>query len=824
MGRDRQEAGPLKDEAAGERAEAVALREELARQKESTRRIVSDAVQTLENRLLASLAVLVGTRTWRLAQSLGRLYYRRSQPDISARLTALASTAQRLADVSTAPSPDVDSIRAMVHSFQNALGDVVSSKPLRTARKISAFLSAVRFKTPEADLIERAVLLGASLTAVSNAVTVLEPRVLETSVLPLGFAAPRGDPVASIIIPAHNQSAHTFTCLRSIHGQTNGAAYEVIVVDDGSDDEIATMLEKIRGIRVIRHEINRGFIAACLSGAAEARGRYLVFLHNDTIVRQGWLSAMLEVFHMDPRAGLVGAKLLFPDGRLREAGGIVWRDGSALNFGRTDDPNRPEYNYMREVDYCSGACMAIARDLFLSLGGFDLQFSPASYEDTDLAFRVRGMGKKVIYQPKAEVIHFEGATAETDSSFGLKYYQVINQAKLREKWSRVLWDHQERGIDLWKARDRYVSGRVLVIDHGIPEPDRDSGSLRLWNVLRLLREMGNKVTLIPDNLAASNPHAARLQSQGVEILFAPYITDIGSFLRAEASRYDVILLSRVDVAHKHIETVKRSAPNSFIIFDTVDLHFVRLQRQGTLFGDGEMLKRAEHVRRLECGVARLADLTLVVSAVERETLLRQLPQARIDVLSNIHEVHGSALPFTARRDIMFIGGSGHPPNADAVSYFLDAIWPAVRTEVPEARFFIVGNDPPDDAHWSREANVVVTGRVPEAAEYFDRCRISVAPLRYGAGVKGKITQSMSYGVPVVATPVAAEGMHSVDGENVLVASTAEDFARAVVRLYTDESLWTTLSRNGLANVRQHFSLEAARSTLQAIMQTMSPRH
>jgi GT2 family glycosyltransferase len=579
-----------------DRADTSALREELARQKETARRFVSESIQTLANRTLASLGVLVCTRTWRLAQSLDRVYWRHSQPDNSVRLAAFASAVQKLAAVSTAPSPDVDDIRAAINAFQTTLADLLSSKPLCTARKLTAFLSAVRFKLPEADLVEQAALTGRSLSAVSSILTVPESHVLKIPGSLPDFVGPRGDPLVSIIIPVHNQFAHTFNCLRAIHGQTTGLNYDVIVVDDGSDDETPTMLDRIGGIRVIRHASNRGFIAACLSGVAEARGRYLVFLNNDTIVRPDWLAALVEVFQTDPQAGLVGAKLLFPDGMLQEAGGIVWRDGSTSSFGRTDDPTRPEYNYVREVDYCAGACIAIPRELFLSCGGFDLRFSPAYYEDADLAFRVRSRGKKVVYQPRAEVVHFEGASAGTDVFTGPRHYQAINQGKFREKWTGVLKDHQKRGTDLWKARDRYVRGRVLVIDQRIPKLDRDSGSLRLCHILRLLRDLGQKVTLIPDDLVPTHPYTEHLQSQGVEILSAPYVTDIGSFLRTEALRYDVILLARVNVADKYIETVKRSAPNSFIIFDTVDLHFVRMQRRGAVLDD-EMLRRAEDLRR-----------------------------------------------------------------------------------------------------------------------------------------------------------------------------------------------------------------------------------
>jgi O-antigen biosynthesis protein len=786
-----------------------------------THDIIARAVQPLANQILESLATLVQSRTWWLAQLLNRTTGPRSRRDTSAVLASLTSAVRALAALSTATVPRTNDTLLAADALRKQLGDLTSSKPLLLASRLTFLLSALGFKAYAPNLIDRVVVLGDALPTVSKALTIFEPSPSQTTPSSLDFPRPGGDPLVSVIVPVGKGFTHTFTCLRAVRDKTLGVDYEVIVVDDGSDDATSTMLAEVREIRVIRGA-NGGIAGTRMSGAEVARGRYLVFLIDDTVVRGDWLPALIDEFQTNSEAGLVGAKILFPNGNLQAAGTIVSRNGMAENFGKTDDPDRPEYNYMREVDCCSGACMAIPRDLFYLCGGFDLKFSPA-YQDADLAFRVRGAGKKVLYQPKAEVVRIKETTNGSDVSSEPERDPAVDQEMFLRKWSGILENHQESGADAWRAQDRYIRGRVLVIDWAVPVPSRDSGSLRLFTILQILRGLGYKVTLLPGDLVARTPDTERLQSQGIEVIFSPYITDIRSFLRTEASRYDVIVLCRMGVAEKYIDTVRRSAPNSFTIFDTVDLHFVRIERQGRLFGDQETMKQAEGARKRECRLASLADLTLVVSAVERETLLRELPSARVEVLSNIHEVREPIPPFSARRDILFIGGFNHPPNADAVLYFADAIWPVVRKELPGVRFFVLGANPPDELQRLHEVNIIVTGNVANAAEYFQHCRISIAPLRYGAGVKGKITQSMSYGVPAVATPVAAEGTHSAHEENMLVASSAEDFAKAVVRLYTDEALWVKLSRNGLANVRENFSLDAARSTLQRVLETTALR-
>jgi len=632
-------------------------------------------------------------------------------------------------------------------------------------------------------------------------------------------------PLVSVIVPVYNQLKFTAACLQSVSTARTSTSFEVVVVDDASADETWKWLQRCKNVRALRNRKNLGFIGTCNRGARKARGRYLVFLNNDTQVTDDWLDRLIEPFRTYSDTGIVGARLVFGNGQLQEAGGIVFKDGSGWNYGRGDEPGRPEFSFLSEADYVSGACLAIEKSLFESLDGFDRYFSPAYYEDTDLCFRVRQQGLRVLYQPAARVIHFEGVTSGTDETSGAKRYQAVNRDRFFERWRETLAAHPSNppefsGTLARRFRYRRFARRALVIDAVTPAPDQDSGSVRMFAMLELLRDIGFQTSFMPQNLHWTGSNSEALQQAGIEVLTAPWVTRTEDWLEQHGDDLDLIVVSRHYVLSPLLQMIRRLCPHARVVFDTVDLHFLREQREAELTGSRAALLAADETRREELALIEATDATLVVSEFERELLSNLAPEARVFVVSNIHSLKSSGKSFDQRRDLVFVGGFQHPPNLDAAEWLMDEILPQVRRSLPDVQLHIIGSKMPDSLRQRQAEGLQIHGFVPDLEPYMTGCRVSVAPLRYGAGVKGKVNQAMSHGLPVVATTCAAEGMYTEHGRDVLLADDTESLARQIVAVYQDRALWERLAANGRANVDRHFSVDAARSALLEVLQQL----
>ena len=339
----------------------------------------------------------------------------------------------------------------------------------------------------------------------------------------------------------------------------------------------------------------------------------------------------------------------------------------------------------------------------------------------------------------------------------------------------------------------------------------------MFQILKILRQLGHRITFIPDNLTDMPHYGDQLRRRGIKVVHHPYIRKVRDYLISHGSEFDVVILSRCDFARKHIADVRLYARQSRIIFDTVDLHSLRAHREAQFATDSEGREKARQQEELEYDLIAQADETWVTSNVEQKLLQEKWPEKSIQLVSNIVDIPGSRSPFELRRDFLFIGGFQHTPNTDAVLYFLKKVYPMVKERLRDAKFYIIGDKAPPEVVVLAGENVVITGLQKDVRPFFESVRLSVAPLRFGAGVKGKINQSMAFGVPVVATSVAVEGMELTSGKDVLVADEPEEFARALVTLYESPELWNRLSQNGVEKTRSLYSTEVARERLERLL-------
>jgi GT2 family glycosyltransferase len=624
----------------------------------------------------------------------------------------------------------------------------------------------------------------------------------------------------SIIIPVHNNIIFTMTCLASILESDTSFSYEIIVGDDASEDGTRAVLQNIGGpVSLIHHRDNLGFLSNCNACANQAKGRYLVFLNNDTLALPHWLDELMRPLEQDTCVGLAGSKLLNADGTLQEAGGILWNDGLAWNFGRNQDPALPQFNYMKDVDYISGASIALPRDLWRTLDGFDPIYAPAYCEDSDLAFRVRAAGLRTVYAPHSSVIHHEGKSHGRDTATGFKSYQPRNQRIFLDRWRATLVSQNfTNGEHVFLARDRSRhKPHILVVDHYVPQWDRDAGSRTMYHFLRMFVACGFQVTFWPDNLNEDREYCLHLQNMGIEVLYSSaYVNRFDEFLAANGMHFQYVLVSRPHIAIKYY-TFIRSRSNCKVIYYGHDIHYRRMQFELAIRKDDDLSDVIEAMRIQEFDNWRFADVVLYPSVDERDEVRRLMPQAIVEQVPMLGFT-GEELSLPRRnltrfgeRDfdqLLYVGGS-HPPNVDALLWFVGEIFPIILRNRGSTRLHVVGAVGNDEVARLGSNAINICGRLSdnELAGLYATAGVAVVPLRFGGGVKGKTIEALYNAIPVVSTAIGMQGI-SAEEPIALVAEGAMSFAQAVITTQTRDDETKLRVERGVSFIEKVYSMTA----------------
>ena len=616
-------------------------------------------------------------------------------------------------------------------------------------------------------------------------------------------------PVVSVVVAVWNRADLTLTCLRALAAQTE-IPTEVIVVDNGSTDETADLLAHVGGVRVIRNPGNLGFTLAANVGARVARGDFLLFLNNDAELLPGSIEHLLDAARRSKAVGAVGGKLVFPDGRLQEAGSIIWSDGSCEAYGRGDDPAAPEYNFERPVDFCSAALLLTPRDVFDQLGGFDERYQPAYYEDADYCARLWERGYSVVYQPNAVAIHHEfGSAMSRAASIELQRERQAIFISKHGPWLSVQLP-RARGALAARAHP-HGKPSVAFVDDAVPDPRRGVGFPRAAALLRALADLGYLVTIFVTGDAHQRSSNRRVPSFEV-------VSGGPGGLRAfftSGRHHDFVIVSRPH----NMQYVKAavgsdlSALGAPCIYDAEAIYALReIERRRRA---GQPMSEAERQALIdaELSLTRGCAAVLTVSAAEQQ-LFAAAGVPTVCVLGHAVEPQGVANGFERRRTILFVGAFGaDSPNEDAILFFCRDLLPALRTAGCDAPIVVAGAGIPDAVKALADPTISWHSDVDDLAPFYDDARVFVAPTRYSAGIPLKVIEAAARGVPVVSSTLLAGQLGWTSGTELLTADDPADFGRAVASLYGDREMWTRLREGGLKRVAEAYSATSFRSAL-----------
>jgi len=625
-------------------------------------------------------------------------------------------------------------------------------------------------------------------------------------------------PKVSIVLVTHNRAELTLRCLLSIAAH-DFDDLEVIVIDNQSIDKTKDLLSRIPGARVVLNPTNVHFLKACNQATDLANGKYLLFLNNDAELKHGTIRSAVDLLEQDATVGAVGARIVLPNATLQEAGGIVWNDGRTSLYGRGGDPMSLQYLFRRDVDYCSGAFLVTPRELFVRLGKFDEAFAPAYYEETDYCVRLWEHGYRVVYEPKCVIEHYEFGSSKNSGSAEVLINKNLTQFRSKHSsWLNGQFADSPANVRAASSPIQNGTKRILLLESELPKKERGSGYPRVIELIWSLAGLGHRITVMP--LQNSLPPDVAFYNElppEVEIAHGGSDKYLADILKERQRHFDILWISRPE----NMATVRQlhdAEPKLFegikLVYDSEAIYALRETLQTRLIGRNGN-ERADNNLDAEIARASICDEIIAVSESEAAEF-RIGSKARVHTIGGLVRSDAGEAPFHKRSGILFVGAlhTDHSPNVDSLRWFLQRGWPTLRDFQKDLKLTIIGQIDPEIERELNHPGVTVKGTVANLKPHYNNARIVIAPTRFAAGVPNKVIEAAANGVPVVATPLLADQLGWTD--ELIVADEAE-FGEACIRLYSDETLWSSTRKKALKRVREEYDPAAISLKLQTVI-------
>lgn len=600
------------------------------------------------------------------------------------------------------------------------------------------------------------------------------------------------------------KTAMTERSIRSVLRSDFSGELDIILYDNNSPDGPGNLVEDDR-VQVVLGDENIGFGPAHNKIAALAQGDLLIILNNDTVLDRSAIARLVERYEETSAVGAVTPQYRDFDGSILEMGGYLGADGSGWQLFRSGHPPASFLQQPYRADYGSGACLLVSRDDFLSHGGFDDLYAPAYYEDADLCLKLGQMGRSTVVEPSAIVYHYEGATSGRDIKTGPKRYQARNRSRFVQRWSDTLKDQPvvtfASAIATAMSPQDPLKKRILFIAPHLAKPDRDAGSGRMLSMLTAIVDRGHAVAFWCEHTGDAPRYAPLLEEAGIHWFGPPSperwwvpepvnVTPASVHELLELGVWDGVIIAWHSAAEQFAPFVRQILPDVPLIIDAVDLHFLREERAADVGAsvDGAVGRDRE--------LSTYAQATGVITAspVESDVLTSLIPGLPIHSFLAVAGIEAQAQRDDSERDqLLFLGSANHPPNLDAIDYWIESLADPIAERLGRrVPLRVVGNgfEAMSDEWLERAGDrVVMAGWIPDLEPEFMATRAFFAPLRYGAGTKGKILTGVAHKVPIITTSIGAEGNESFVRDSLIVVDETNDLIDAAVHMLTNDEAW-----------------------------------